>query len=77
MGKMGKIKWVLLKQTWLLQNTMKSGISVNTRPTLTKKENLSVEGLREALKNVNSGKATGPDGLPIETDERFFKETTA
>lgn len=28
-----------------------------------KKENLSVEGLRQALKNVNSGKAAGPDGL--------------
>lgn len=46
-------------------------------PTLTEEaktnleKNLCIEELIEALKSMNSGKAPGPDGLPIELYKKF------
>lgn len=37
-------------------------------------EKLSVEELREALRHMNSGKAPGPEGLPVEIYERFSEK---
>lgn len=34
-------------------------------------EKLSIEELKEALSHMNSGKAPGPDGLPIEIYKKF------